>query len=329
MIPASALLESPPFSRQFLEEAAALVYQVMPPTPQYAWPLLRARTGADVFVKHENHTPAGAFKIRGGICYFDFLHRAGHKPPGVITATRGNHGQSIAFAGARAGIPVTIVVPENNSGEKNASMRAFGAKVLETGADFDAAREKALALSEAEGLHMIPSFHPELVRGVATYALELFSSVAELDTVYVPIGLGSGICGLIKTRDVLNLKTKIVGVVSTEADAYAQSFEQGKYVTTDSAKTIADGMACRIPNLEALEIISKGADRIVRVDDEEIKSAVRAYHEDTHNLVEGAGAAPLAALCQEQDLQRGKRIALILTGGNIDRGILASILASS
>jgi threonine dehydratase len=206
-------------------------------------------------------------------------------------------------------------------------MRAFGAQVIESGADFDAARETALALSQTQGLHMIPSFHPELVRGVASYALELFLNVAELDTVYVPIGLGSGICGLILVRDLLQLKTKIVGVVSTHADAYAQSFEQGKLVTTASANTIADGMACRIPNPEALEIIAAGTHHIVRVSDLEVEAAVRAYHEDTHNLVEGAGAAPLAALCQEHDQQRGKKIGLILTGGNIDRKNYAAILS--
>jgi threonine dehydratase len=315
------------FDRGSLETAAALVHAFMPATPQYAWPLLRERTGAEVFVKHENHTPTGAFKIRGGICYFDFLKRSGIKPLGVISATRGNHGQSIALAGGTAGIPVTIVVPEQNSIEKNASMRAFGADVIESGVDFDAAREKALALSETKGLHMVPSFHHELIRGVASYALELFLNVARLDTVYVPIGLGSGICGLILVRDLLQLKTQIIGVVSSQADAYAQSFEQGKLVTTASADTIADGMACRIPDPAALEIIARGAERIVRVSDLEVATAVRAYHEDTHNLVEGAGAAPLAALLQERERQRGKRIGLILTGGNIDRKNLIAILS--
>jgi threonine dehydratase len=291
---------------------------VFPPTPQYAWPLLAARTGAEVWVKHENHTPTGAFKVRGGLTFFDALRREGRNVPGVISATRGNHGQSLAFAGARAGIPVTIVAPRGNSVEKNAAMRAFGATLIEHGEDFDAARIEAARLAQEKGLVFAPSFAPALVLGVATYALELFRGAPKLDALYVPIGLGSGICGCIMARDLLGLSTEIVGVQSTEAPAYALSFAAGRVVTVPSADTKADGMATRIPDPAALEIIRKGAARIVTVTDDEVAAAIRAYWQDTHNLAEGAGAAPLAALLQEKERMRGKRVATILCGGNID-----------
>ena len=314
-------------SLQDVEEAAAIVYAAMPPTPQYAWPLLAKRTGCDVWVKHENHTPTGAFKVRGGLVYMDRLKRAQPDVAGVISATRGNHGQSIALAAARAGIAATIVVPQGNSVEKNAAMRAFGAELVEAGHDFDAARETAISLAGERGLSMVPSFHRDLVCGVATYALELFRAAPPLDTVYVPIGLGSGICGTIAARDALGLSTKVVGVVSTEAPAYALSFAAGKVVPTNSADTMADGMAVRGPDAEALRIILKGADRIVKVSDAEIATAMRAYYEDTHQLTEGAGAASLAALMQERDQLAGKRVGLILSGGNIDRPLYLRTLA--
>lgn len=315
------------FDLPALEKAAALVHTVLPPTPQIAWPLLAQRASCDVFVKHENHQPVGAFKVRGGLVYVANLLRQGAKPKGLVSATRGNHGQSLAFAGARAGLAVAIVVPVGNSAEKNAAMQALGAELIESGRDFDEARETAAKIATERGFIFVPSFHPDLVCGVATYALEFFRAVEHLDTVYVPIGLGSGICGLIRARDLLGLKTEIVGVVSSEADCYAQSFETGRIVTTQTAATLADGMACRVPMPEALEIIKQGAARILRVSDEEICAAMRAYHEATHNLAEGAGAAPLAALLQEKDRQRDKRIGLILTGGNIDRGVYAKIIA--
>jgi threonine dehydratase len=314
-------------SLQDVEEAAAIVYAAMPPTPQYAWPLLAKRTGCDVWVKHENHTPTGAFKVRGGLVYMDRLKRAQPDVAGVISATRGNHGQSIALAAARAGIAATIVVPKGNSVEKNAAMRAFGAELVEAGHDFDAARETAMRLAGERGLSMVPSFHRDLVCGVATYALELFRAAPLLDTVYVPIGLGSGICGTIAARDALGLSTRVVGVVSTEAPAYALSFAAGKVVPTNSADTMADGMAVRGPDAEALRIILKGADRIVKVSDSEIATAMRAYYEDTHQLTEGAGAASLAALMQERDRLAGKRVGLILSGGNIDRPLYLRALA--
>ena len=312
------------FDLPALEEAARLVHGVFPPTPQYAWPLLAARTGGEVWVKHENHTPTGAFKVRGGLTYFDRLRRERPGIAGVISATRGNHGQSLAYAGARAGVPVAIVVPRGNSVEKNAAMRAFGARLIEHGEDFDAARLEAMRLAEAEGLEFAPSFAPDLVLGVATYALELFRGAPPLDALYVPIGLGSGICGCIMARDLLGLRTDIIGVQSTEADAYARSFAAGRVVTVPSANTRADGMATRIPDPAALELIRKGASRIVTVTDEEVAEAIRAYWRDTHNLAEGAGAAPLAALMQERDRMRGKRVAVILCGGNIDLALFRS-----
>ncbi|MES2222249.1 MAG: threonine dehydratase [Acidobacteriota bacterium] len=310
-----------------LEAAAAIIYRNFPATPQFAWPLLAARTECEVWVKHENYTPTGAFKVRGGLTYVEKLLRAGPRPSGIISATRGNHGQSLAYAGRSVGLPVTVVVPYGNSLEKNAAMRAFGAELIEYGRDFDEARTEAHRLASSRGLHMVPSFHAELVRGVATYAMELFTAVANLDALYVPIGLGSGICGAIHVRDLLGLRTQIIGVVSENADAYARSFEQGKVVTTDSADTIADGMACRVPASDAFEIIRRGAARIVRVSDEEIKAACRAFHQDTHNTAEGAGAAALAALLHERDVQRGRRVAVILSGCNIDRSLYATVLA--
>jgi threonine dehydratase len=316
------------FNQAGLDAALTVIRPILPPTPQHAWPLLAQRTGAEVWVKHENHLPTGAFKIRGGLVLVDHLLR-NDPPAGLISATRGNHGQSLAMAGQRAGIPVTIVVPHGNSVEKNTAMRAFGAELIESGQDFDAARGHAEQLAGARGLMMVPSFHPELVRGVATYAYELFGAVADLDTVYVPIGLGSGICGTILTRDLLDLKTEVVGVVSTQADAYAQSFEQGMRIETATAATMADGMAVRVPHPDALAIIRQGAARIVRVSDSEIAEAMCLLHETTHNTAEGAGAAALAAMMQERARQQGRRVAIILSGGNVDRAAYAKVLAEA
>ena len=298
----------------------------MPPTPQCAWPLLGRRAGCEVWVKHENHTATGAFKIRGGIVLIDALKRANPKLPGVVSATRGNHGQSIAWSGRRHGLRTVIVVPHGNSRDKNAAMRAWGAELIEHGRDFDEAKEHAAMLARDRGLGFIGPFHPELVAGVGSYALELFSAVAGLDAVYVPIGCGSGICGLIAWRDALGLKTRIIGVVSDQADCYALSFAAGKPVETPSANTFADGMAVRVPVPAALEMIRAGAERIVRVSDEEVKAAVRHFFTDTHNLIEGAGAAPLAALMKDQ-ARKGDRFALIASGGNIDREAYLDALA--
>jgi threonine dehydratase len=317
-------------TRGALEDAARLIRPFVPPTPQYAWPLLADRTGCEVWVKHENHTPVGAFKIRGGLTYLDALSRndpaaAGR---GLITATRGNHGQSLAFAASHLKIPITIVVPHGNGVEKNAAMRAWGATVIEHGHDFEAARQYAVAEAASRNLHMVPSFHADLVRGVATADFEFLTAVPDLHSVYVPIGQGSGICAAIAVRDLLGLATEIVGVVSAHADAYAQSFETGVLVTTATADTFADGVACRVPVAASLDIIRVGAARIVRVTDGEVRAAIRAYYECTHNITEGAGAAPLAALLQEREAMAGRRVGLVLTGANIDRVMLAEILGS-
>ncbi|MBS0248008.1 MAG: threonine dehydratase [Proteobacteria bacterium] len=310
-----------------IEDAARLVYRQMQPTPQYVWPLLGERTGATVWVKHENHTPTGAFKVRGGITFIDWLKRTHPQTPGIVTATRGNHGQSQARAATAAGLKAKILVPFGNSVEKNAAMRAFGAELIEFGSDFDEARIEAMRLSEVEGLFPVPPFHRELARGVATYALELFAAARDLDTVYVPIGCGSGICGVIAMRDALGRTTEVVGVVSTEAAGAKLSFEAGKLIETNSAATIADGMAVRVPVQDAFDIYSKGASRIVAVTDDEIGAAMRILYRDTHNLAEGAGAAGLAALLQEKDRMRGKRVGIILSGGNVDLPLYAKILA--
>ena len=301
-----------------LERAHTIVGAAVPPTPAHAWPLLAERLGTPVVVKHENHTPTGAFKVRGGLIYLDRLKREQPKVPGIISATTGNHGQSLAFAARRAGVPATIYVPRGNSVEKNRAMRAFGAELVEHGDDFQVAREEAMRHGEREGLHMVPSFHRDLVLGVSTYALELLRAAPDLDVLYVPIGQGSGISGCILARDLLGRKTEIVGVQSTEAPSYALSFAAGKVVTTNSSNTQADGVATRSPDAEALAIILKGASRIVQVTDDEFGAAIRAYWTDTHNLAEGAGAAALAAALSEKDRLRGKRVGLILTGGNID-----------
>ncbi len=315
----------PLFTLDELEVATAIVRSVVPPTPAYAWPLLAKAVGVEVIVKHENHTPTGSFKARGGLVYVDALVRAGPKPKGLVTATRGNHGQSVAIAAARNGIAAVIVVPEGNSNEKNAAMAAFGGELVTGGKDFDESRGVAAAIQRQRGYHFVPSFHRDLVKGVATYAHELFASRADLDAVYVPIGMGSGICGLITVRDLLGLKTEIVGVVAANAPAFALSFEAGHPVQTDSACTFADGVACRDPPAQALEIIRAGASRVVRVSEDEIAEAIRTYYTTTHNLAEGAGAAPLAALIKEKDRYAGKRVGLILSGGNIDMPVFAQI----
>jgi len=312
-----------------LENAAALVRRVVPPTPQYCWPLLSRRVGAELWVKHENHTPIGAFKIRGGLVYLDEIKRSQPEIRGVVTATTGNHGQSIALAATRFELKATIVAPFGNSPEKNRAMVGFGARLVEAGHDFQAAYEYAVALAERENLHLVRSYDALLVRGVASYALELFRAVAELDTVYVPIGLGSGICGVIATRDALGLRTEIVGVVAESAPTYALSFAASRPVSTNSADTMAGGLAVRVPDPEALDIICRGAARIVTVSEAEIRRAMRIMFTNTHNLAEGAGAAPLAAALQEREQLRGTRVAVIQSGGNIDRALFAEILAEA
>ncbi len=321
-----ALPPSPLFGLAELESAAALVRRSVPATPQYAWPRLAEQLGCKVWVKHENHTPIGAFKVRGGIVYIDALRRREPEVAGVITATRGNHGQSIAFAAARAGLAATIYVPHGNSSSKNAAMRAFGAELVEFGRDFDEARVECRRVAATRRLHLVPSFHRDLVMGVATYALELFRAV-DLDAVYVPIGMGSGIAGLITVRDLLGRRTEIIGVVARNAPAMALSIAAGKPMPTPSARTFADGMATREPQEDAVALVARGAARIVQLEEDEIAAAMRLYFETTHQVAEGAGAAALAALLQERARMAGKRVAVILSGGNVDAAVYRQVMA--
>lgn len=312
-----------------LEDAAALVHKTMPPTPERCWPLLAERHGCELWVKHENHTPIGSFKVRGGLVYMDALRRDHPNVTGVIAATRGNHGQSIAFAATRVGLGATIVAPHGNSAEKNRAMRAFGAELVEQGHDFQAAYEYAFAVAEERKLHMVRSFEPTLALGVASYSLEFLRAVPDLETLYVPIGLGSGICGAIAARDALGLKTHIVGVVAEDAPTYAKSFAAGEPVPTPSSDTFADGLATRIPDAEALTIILKGAERVVAVSEAAMQAAMRDYYTDTHNIAEGAGAATLAAVAAERAQCAGRRIGIVLSGGNIDLDRYREILATA
>jgi threonine dehydratase len=310
-----------------LEAAAAVVYRTMLPTPQQRWPLLDARAGASVWVKHENQTPVGAFKIRGGLVYFDALTRRRGAVAGIVAATRGNHGQSIGFAARRHGLPAAIVVPHGNSTGKNDAMRALGVELIEEGHDFQASLEAAGRIAGERAWHMVPSFDQRLVEGVASYALELFRAAPDLDTLYVPIGLGSGICGTIAARDALGLRVKIVAVVAASAPAYARSLAAGQLVSHDATTRIADGMACRTPVADALDQMRAGIDRVVEVTDDQIEDAMRAIYDDTHNVVEGAAGASVAAMLSERDRIRGRSVGVVLTGANVDRAVFARILA--
>jgi threonine dehydratase len=316
-------------TRAALEEAAAVVRAVVPPTPQRRWPLLEQRAGCEVWVKHENHAPTGAFKVRGGITYVRALRERHPAVRGVLAATRGNHGQSVAFAAARAGLAAVVVVPHGNSPEKNAAMRAFGAELIEHGRDFQEAAEYAARLATERQLHYVSSFADDLIRGVATYAFELFGAVPDLDAVYVPIGMGSGICGVIGARDALGLRTRVIGVVSEALPSYQRSFAAGRPVPTPPAETIADGLACRVPDPDAVATILAGAEQVVAVSEAAIRLAMRCYFTDTHNVVEGAGAAPLAALLAEADRPRGRRVALVASGGNVDAPVFRDVLAEA
>jgi threonine dehydratase len=308
-----------------IENAAKLIYRSMPATPQYSWPLLNARVGAEVWVKHENHTAVGAFKVRGGLVYMDWLRRERPEVTTVVSATRGNHGQSIAFAAAQHGIRVVVVVPFGNSVEKNRAMQALGAELVEFGEDFQAASEYAERLERENGWHRVPNIDLRIVTGVSTYALELFSACRELETIYVPIGMGSGVCGTIAARNALGLATKVVGVVASLAPAYALSFASGEVREHETQTAIADGMACRKPDPVALQIMRSGIDRIVMVDDDEVKAAMRAYFADTHNVAEGSGAAGLAALIKEGGAG-GERVGTVLTGGNVNSEVFSEVL---
>jgi threonine dehydratase len=316
-------------SREQIEGAARVVHAAMAPTPQQAWPLLSARLGTETWVKHENHTPVGAFKVRGGLFYFEELARSGRRPRGVICATRGNHGQSVAFAARRQGIAATIVVPHGNSREKNLAMRALGAQLIEHGNDFQEAREHAAVLAGEHGLEMVPSFHPLLVTGVATYALEFLSGAPALDVVYVPIGLGSGICGMLAARDALGLRTEVVGVVSAHATAYAESFAARAPVESPATTRLADGMACRVVEPEALALMLAGVERMVEVTDAEVAAAMALLYECTHNVAEGAGAAAVAAATREAGRIAGRRVGVVLSGANVDRAVFARVLGGA
>lgn len=310
-----------------LDEAAALVYRYLQPTPLLRWPLLEARTGVETWVKHENHNPTGAFKVRGGLVFFHQLQQREPGCGGVVTATRGNHGQSVAFAAKHFGIPAVVVVPEGNSRDKNRAMRAQGVELVEYGRDFDAAAAHAAELSLQRGLLRMPSFHRDLVNGVASYSLEMFRAQPDLQRVYVPIGLGSGICGMLSARNALGLDTEIVGVVASGADCYRRSLEAGRCIGTDTADTLADGIAVRVPNEEALDMLRGNLADVVAVTDEEVLEAMACYFGDTHNVAEGAGAAPLAALFKQRHALAGKRVGVVLTGGNVDASLYQRALA--
>lgn len=302
------------------------VYAAMPATPQYAWPLLADALGAETWVKHENHTPLGAFKVRGGLVYIQALRERQPQVRGVISATRGNHGQSMAFAARRHGLAATIVVPHGNSVEKNAAMRALGAELIEHGDDFQASREHAAVLAAQRGLHFVPSFHRDLVLGVATYWVEFFGAV-QPDVVFVPIGLGSGITACAMARGITAVRTRIVGVVSAHATAYLDSFRAGRAIEAPVTTQLADGIACRVPDAAALAVIRQEVDDVIAVTDDEVAAAMRLLYTATHNVAEGTGAASLAAAVQQRERWRGRRVGVTLCGGNVDRDVFARVLA--
>jgi len=309
-----------------IQAAQELVYSIMQPTPQIVWPLLSERVGAEVWVKHENHTPIGAFKARTAIVYAAELFRGSNSITGLVTATRGNHGQSVALAARRFGVPAYIVVPRGNSAEKNAAMRAQGAQLIEYGDDFQESKEHSLKLAAERGWHPVPSYHRNIVKGVATYWLEFFSAVRDVNVVYVPIGQGSGICSCAAVRNGMGLKTKIVGVVAEGAPAYALSFAAKRSVGAPVTTLLADGMACRLPDDGSLAVVLENVDHIVQVSEEQIREAMRIYFTDTHNVAEGAGAAGLAAALKEKDALAGKRVGLVISGGNVDHDVFARVL---
>jgi len=309
-----------------IERAAQVIGRTMPPTPQFSWPLLNARARAEVWVKHENHTQLGALKLRGALVYFDWLRQAHPEIRSVVCATRGNFGQAIGFAAKQNGLDATIIVPFGNSREKNRAMRSLGAELIEHGSDFQAAAEYSQQIAEQTGAHRVPSFHPLLVHGTATYALELLRGAPALDTVYVPIGMGSSICGMVAARNALGLSTCIVGVVSDAAPAYALSFLERRPVAHEVKTVLADGLACRTPDAQAVDWMVGGVERMIEVSEEQVAEAMLALYQDTHNVAEGAGAAALAGLLSERDQMQGKRVGIVLTGGNVDSDIFAEVL---
>lgn len=321
-LPSTTLLDA-------IEDATRTVRAVLPPTPQYRWPLLDARVGAEVWVKHDHHLYCGAFKVRGGLVYFDHLMRESPDVRGVVAATRGNHGQAVALGAQRHGLPACVVVPHGNSTEKNAAMRALGAELIEHGADFQASLEFANALAESRGWHFVPSFHPMLARGAATGALELLRAAPPLDAVYVPIGLGSNICGMLEARDALGLETQVIGVVAEGAPAMLESLERGEVVSAEAHTRIADGLACRTPHPEAYARVAAGVERVIGVSDDAVEDAMRVLFHDCHSVAEGAGAASLAGLLAERAMMRGKRVGVLLTGSNVDSAVFARVMAGA
>jgi threonine dehydratase len=309
-----------------IHEAQSVLSGFMQPTPQHSWPLLNKRLGTEAWVKHENHTAVGAFKMRGALVYVTWLRESQPEMRGVIAATRGNHGQGVAMAARLMGVPAVIVVPHGNSLEKNRAMKAQGAELVEHGRDFQEALEFARGLAVKRGLEMVDSFHERLVMGTATYALEFLEAAPALARVYVPIGLGSSICGMCAARNALGLETEVVGVVSAQSPSYALSFAQRKVVEAPAQTRIADGLACRKPNEKAMEAIWENVARIVEVSDDAIEEAMRIYYEDTHNVAEGAGAAALAGALKESHTPE-ERIGVVLTGGNVDRDVYSAVLA--
>lgn len=313
-------------SENEIESSCQIVYEVMKPTPQYSWPLLNERAGTELWIKHENYTPIGTFKIRSGLVYLRHLRQSGARVRAVVTATRGNWGQAVGFAARREGIRAIVYVPRGNSSSKNRAMAGLGVELVEHGDDFEEARRECERRAEGDGFHCVPSFHELLIRGTATYSLELFTAVQGIDAAYVPIGLGSGICGMVAARQALGLKTEIVGVVSSGAPAYYESFLERRLVERPATTLLADGVACRTPQPDALEIIWRHVNRVVTVTDEEVAGAMRVLFDDTHNVAEGAGAAAVAAVLRERNLLKGKRVAAVLSGGNVDRDVFQGIL---
>lgn len=309
-----------------INEAQSILCHYMSPTPQYSWPLINQRVGTEVWIKHENHTSLGAFKLRGALVFVDWITKTQPSVRGVVAATRGNHGQGVGMAARLLGLKAVIVVPHGNSAEKNRAMLAQGVELMERGRDFQESLEFAGALAAERGFAMIDSFHERLVMGTATYALEFFNGAPQLDCVYVPIGLGSSICGVCAARNVLGIATRVVGVVAAQSPSYSLSFRQHKLVEAPANTWIADGLACRTPNEKAMEVIWENVERIIEVSDNEIAGAMRALYQDTHNLAEGAGAAALAGAIQEKSLHHGSRIGVILTGGNVDAALYQRVL---
>lgn len=312
-----------------IESITGFIDSVVPPTPQFSWPLLNARAGTELWVKHENHTPIGSFKVRGALQYFARLVLREPTVRGVIAATRGNHGQAVAFAARRHGLAVTIVVPHGNSVEKNTAMRGLGAELIEHGDDFQAALEFAGRIAGERQLHFVPSYHRDLAWGNAVSTLQFLKNCPPLDRVYVPIGLGSGICAMIAARDALGLPLRIIGVATELTRGIALSFAAKRVVASPATTRIADGMACSTPNPEALAHILGGVERIAVVTDDEIEAAMRGYFTDTHNVAEGAAGAGLAAVLKERAQNAGRRVGVVFTGGNVDQAVFSRVLSTA